>query len=556
MLRPVDFPSANGSHGESSAGPSGLLDRLQRDIRANAGSGAALVHDPADRSVQFHACFGATRQVEVLRDVLLHLFNDPDLDLDEDDVLVVCPAIETFAPLIQAVFGPSAEVGTPAHQGPSAARGAPALRYRIADQSIRSTNPLLNATVALIELVGGRFEAPAVLDFLALGPVRERFRFDDDDLNDIADWVNGACVRWGLDPSHRASFGVPEAIRTNTWQAALDRLLVGATVHDDDLVLAVGDVAPYGVDGSGTDTVGRLAEALWHLQRLVVETRTPRTLSSWIEILRQTCAALFATDRDGRWQSEALDRIFDGILGSATVEDEVSTTSLEFVDVRRLIDERLDSLPGRPDYFRGGITVSSLTPLRWIPFRVVCLLGMDQSAFASTSTPGDDVAAASPELGDPDPRAELRQSLLEAVLAADDRLIVVRDGHDVRTNQEVPRSVVVAELFDAVLSLVDPAQRAELAGRLEVDHPRQSFDQRCFEEDAAGSGAGVGLRHQESGWGAGPPRSGDPPAALPGGPARAGGRRHRRTRSAPAVLQESLRLLRGSASRGQTGRGR
>ena len=81
-------------------------------------------------------------------------------------------------------------------------------------------------------------------------------------------------------PTHRASFGVPEEIRTNTWQAALDRLLVGATVHDDDLVLAVGDVAPYGVEGSATDTVGRLAEALWHLQRLVVETRTPRTLSS------------------------------------------------------------------------------------------------------------------------------------------------------------------------------------------------------------------------------------------------------------------------------------
>ena len=267
------LPERQWVHGESSAGPSGLLGRLQRDIRANAGSGAPLVHDPADRSVQFHACFGATRQVEVLRDVLLHLFNDPDLDLDEDDVLVVCPAIETFAPLIQAVFGPSAEVGTPARQGPSAARGAPALRYRIADQSIRSTNPLLNATVALIELVGGRFEAPAVLDFLALGPVRERFRFDDDDLNDIADWVNGACVRWGLDPSHRASFGVPEAIRTNTWQAALDRLLVGATVHDDDLLLAVGDVAPYGVDGSATDIVGRLAEALWHLQRLVVPRR-------------------------------------------------------------------------------------------------------------------------------------------------------------------------------------------------------------------------------------------------------------------------------------------
>jgi exodeoxyribonuclease V gamma subunit len=461
-----------------------LLDRLQRDIRSNAGPGEAEQYDPGDRSVQFHACFGATRQVEVLRDVLLHLLNDPGSDLCEDDILVVCPAIEAFAPLIQAVFGPSAESSAPPQQGSSSARGAPALRYRIADQSIRSTNPLLSATVALIELVGGRFEASAVLDFLALGPVRERFRFDDEELNDIADWVNGASVRWGLDPPHRGRFGIPEEIRTNTWQAALDRLLVGVTVHGDDLLLAVGDVAPYEMDPSATDAIGRLAEALWHLQRMVVETRTSQSLLSWVGVLRETCAALFATDRDGRWQSDALDRIFDGILDSATVDGEQSATPLDFVDVRRLIDERLESLPGRPDYFRGGITVSSLTPLRWIPFRVVCLLGMDQPAFGSMSAPGDDLAAAAPELGDPEPRAEMRQSLLEAVLSAGDHLVVLRDGHDVRTNQEVPRAVVVAELFDAVTSLVAPDHRPELAGRLEIHHPRQPFDPRCFEKDA------------------------------------------------------------------------
>ena len=210
----------------------------------------------------------------MLRDALLHLLNEPGSGLIEDDILVVCPAIEEFAPLIQAVFGPSAEASTSGQSAsPSArTRGAPALRYRIADQSLRSTNPLMSATVALIELVGGRFEASAVLDFLALGPVRERFRFDDEELNDIAEWVTGACVRWGLDPGHRASFGVPAAIRTNTWQAALDRLFVGATAHDDDLLLAVGDIAPYGVEGAATDTLGRLAEALWCLQRMVAQT--------------------------------------------------------------------------------------------------------------------------------------------------------------------------------------------------------------------------------------------------------------------------------------------
>ena len=105
--------------------------------------------------------------------------------------------------------------------------GAPALRYRIADRSMRSTNPCLAAMGALVDLVSGRFESTAVLDFLALGPVRARFDFDDDDLDDIAGWVAGTEVRWGIDPGHRQGFGLPLSIDGNTWQAALDRLSRG-----------------------------------------------------------------------------------------------------------------------------------------------------------------------------------------------------------------------------------------------------------------------------------------------------------------------------------------
>ena len=82
--------------------------------------------------------------------------------------------------------------------------------------------------------------------------------------------------------------------------------------------------------------------------------------------------------------------------------------------------------------------------------------------------------------GDADARAEARQSLLEAVLSATERLVVIRDGHDVRTNQQVPRAVVVAELAEAIGATVTEAARAEVLGRLEVHHPRQPFDERCF----------------------------------------------------------------------------
>ena len=64
------------------------------------------------------------------------------------------------------------------------------------------------------------------------------------------------------------------------------------------------------------------------------------------------------------------------------------------MDVRRLLQDRLDREPGRPDFFRGGVTVTSMASLRWVPFRVVCVLGLDQDAAGSTAPDAADLVAA------------------------------------------------------------------------------------------------------------------------------------------------------------------
>ena len=50
-----------------------LLARVQQDLRADNPPDATLVPEATDRSVRIHSCHGITRQVEVLRDQLLHL---------------------------------------------------------------------------------------------------------------------------------------------------------------------------------------------------------------------------------------------------------------------------------------------------------------------------------------------------------------------------------------------------------------------------------------------------------------------------------------------------
>jgi len=204
-------------------------------------------------------------------------------------------------------------------------------------------------------------------------------------------------------------------------------------------------------------------------------------LEEWIEILRSACADLMRAPSQAPWQFDALHAVFDALLEDAGAAGSDPACGLDLLDVRRLIEGHLDAEPGRPDFFRGGVTVTSMTPLRWVPFRVVCVLGLDQDFVSSSAPDASDLMAVTPHLGDPDPRSESRQSLLEAVLAAGDHLVVVRDGRDVRSNHVVPRVVPAAELFDAVLALVPAGdERAELGGRLEVSHPRHPFDERCL----------------------------------------------------------------------------
>jgi exodeoxyribonuclease V gamma subunit len=480
------------------AGPTGtpatLLARLQQDLRADRAPDATFTPPPGDRSLQVHSCHGPTRQVEVLRDTLLHLLAD-DPTLREDDIVVCCPDLETYAPLVEAGFGPSALRGGGAPV--SAADAPPRLAYSVADRSLREAYPTLVALDALLGLAAGRATATAVLEFLALAPVRLRFGLDDEALATIGAWTAETNVRWGFDGAHRARWGLPAGFTLNSWRAALDRLLLGVAVSDDDLALTVGDIAPLGVEGNDIETVGRLAEVVALLADTAADFATPRTAVEWSEALRAVADRAFAAPRGEAWQRDRLHRIVDALATDSVVAGHPVEVPLDLADVRRFLADRLDGVPTRADWFRGGVTVTSLTPMRGLPFRVVAILGFDDVA-RGAAPDGDDLGARHPRVGDRDPRTETRQALLDAVLAAGDHLVITRTGHDVRTNRTQPYGVALAELRDVVVATIAPAPTGGPDGeddadpdaarwaRVETLHPHQAFDEVNLTNGALG----------------------------------------------------------------------
>lgn len=452
-----------------------LLARVQRDLRLGTAPAGDFDLDRGDRSIQVHSCHGRARQVQVLRDAILHLLVD-DPTLGEEDIVVLSPAIDQFVPLVEAGFGTSADETVDAPGG-----ATPRLFYRIADRSLRDSYPVLAALDSLLALVSGRFAASEVLGFVSLPAVRKRFDFDDGALSTIADWIVRTNVRWGLDGPHREAWGLPPEFTANSWRTAIDRVLMGVAVSDDVLDLAPGDIAPLGVEGDDIDVAGRLADVLARLAATTRDMRRERTAAQWCDALSDAIGQFFQVDSAQQWQLDHVLRILAEIRDHAVAGGEPASVEISLGDVRRLLADRFQGTSRRPDFFRGGITVSSLTPLRWLPFRVICILGLDEAGTSGIAgTDGDDLAAAAPLVGDRDPRSEVRQALLEAVLAAGDHLVITRTGHNIRTNQEEPPATVLAELRDTITATLSAASRSSYRDQIETVHPLQPFDDRCF----------------------------------------------------------------------------
>ncbi|HEV7686146.1 MAG TPA: exodeoxyribonuclease V subunit gamma, partial [Acidimicrobiia bacterium] len=479
----------------------------QADVRADrpppglplAGRDDRALLDPADTSLAVHACHGRGRQVEVVRDAILHLLA-ADPTLEPRDIVVMCPDIEAFAPLIHATFGAAegldrdgGDVGGGGGGGGSAQPSGTApsgtgptrvdLRVRLADRSLRQTNPVLGVVAELLALASGRVTAAQVLDLAGREPVRRRFRLDDDDLGRAEEWVAAAGIRWGLDAAHRAPYKL-DALDANTWRAGLDRLLLGVAMADEGQRLVGGVLPVDDVSSSDIDLAGRLAEFLDRLTTALDRFAVGQPIGAWAAALTDAAALLTTTSPADAWQTAELRHLLDDVTGEAETAGPTGA-ELMLAEIRTLLADRLRGHPTRANFRTGHLTVCTLVPMRSVPHRVVCLLGLDDGVFPrKVDVDDDDLVAADARVGDRDPRSEDRQLLLDALLAAQSHLIVTYSGRDERTNAERPAAVPIGELLDVVDRTVrlpdDPTGAVRARTRVVVHHPLQPFDARNF----------------------------------------------------------------------------
>lgn len=419
---------------------------------------------PSDRSIEFHVTHSVQREVEVLHDQLLSWFAQ-DPSLRPRDVVVMVPDIDAFSPAIHAVFDQ--------HRGKDLRR----IPFEIGDVRDRSVNPLLVSLEWLLRLPQQRCRQSEVRDLLDVPAVARRFGLGDEDLAILGRWIEGAGVRWGLDHEHRAGLGLGMAGEQNAWIFGVRRMLLGYASGAGE---SFAGIEPYAeVGGLDAALAGALAQLVDCLLNWRAQLDTPRTPAAWGEAAREMLSCFYAaSDEDDRL---TLSNLGEGLqcwletCDAAGFDEPVGLAVLREAWLNELDQPTLNH-----QFVSGGVTFCTLMPMRAVPFRVVCLLGMNDGDFPRRARQSDFDLLALPGMarpGDRSRRDDDRYLMLEALLAARDKFYVSWVGRNVRDNSEQPPSVLVSQLRDYLAE----GWKLDLE-HLTVEHALQPFSRVYFQQ--------------------------------------------------------------------------
>ncbi|QCT86460.1 exodeoxyribonuclease V subunit gamma [Escherichia sp. E4742] len=465
--------------------PDNLLHNIQSDIlelenRAVAGvnleefsrSDNKRPLDPQDGSITFHVCHSPQREVEVLHDRLLAMLEE-DPTLTPRDIIVMVADIDSYSPFIQAVFG-----------------SAPAdryLPYAISDRRARQSHPVLEAFISLLSLPDSRFVSEDVLALLDVPVLAARFDITEEGLRYLRQWVNESGIRWGIDDDNVRELELP-ATGQHTWRFGLTRMLLGYAMES-----AQGEwqsVLPY------DESSGLIAELVGHLASLLMQLNIwrrglaqERPLEEWLPVCRDMLNAFFLPDAETEAAMTLIEQQWQAIIAEglgAQYGDAVPLSLLRDELAQRLDQERISQR-----FLAGPVNICTLMPMRSIPFKVVCLLGMNDGVYPRQLAPlGFDLMSQKPKRGDRSRRDDDRYLFLEALISAQQKLYISYIGRSIQDNSERFPSVLVQELIDYIgqshylpgdEALNCDESEARVKAHLTCHHTRMPFDPQNYQ---------------------------------------------------------------------------
>jgi exodeoxyribonuclease V gamma subunit len=437
-------------------GQNNLLSCIQQDILCLRERGSVLFNQtdaaphypenkhviaPYDSSLLFQSCHSPMREIETLHNHLLEIFNTnhDDNSLEPKDILVMTPDIEEYGPLIQAIFDSPAGYNSK-------------MPYTIADRKIRQTSNYIETFFTILSLTNSRFSNVQIISLLESEPVQRRFKINDKDITIIKNWIAGTNIRWGIDKDHKERLDLP-AYPENTWRTGLDRLLLGFAMSGRDLHIFNG-ILPYdNIEGDRSQLLGNFLDFIETLFLQINLLEQKHSLQTWSKILLELKEKFLCTDDDSEAESQLLYNVLNHLGELQCCSSFNKPVEIDVIRsfLASTIEQRGTNIFGSAGFLSGGVTFCEMLPMRAIPFKIICLLGMNDGSYPRPSqTKSFDLMFHEPRRGDRSRRLDDRYLFLEAILSARQQLYISYVGQSVKDDSSKPPSVLVSELMDYI----------------------------------------------------------------------------------------------------------
>ena len=440
-----------------------IAQNIARQVQAASGDADAqlVAQLHADSSLQIHSAHSPLRELQILKDqIRLMLQQNPSWQ--PGDIAVLTPNIEPYAPFIEAVFGQYSDAPLP---------------YSIADVKLSRKQPALDAIAQTLEVLGSRFEVEKVLALLDNPTILAQWQLTRDDLPLLTESVAQLNIRWGSDETERAQYGDNHPLFT--WQQGLDRLVLGWMQPAQQNLWH--DTAAFDSHPDHLPIFARFVQFVQFLLDTKHEWQTPATIEQWCGRLRRLSQNLLAPADDA--DRQAYQQWESALANWQAQADVAQFTEQIHADTACEHAQHFLHQSSEAGFLRGGITFCSMVPMRSLPFKVICLLGLNDGDFPrNTKAAVFDLIAKHPQKGDRARRDDDRYLFLEAIISARDILYLSYVGRSIRNDDELAPSALVSELIDTIAAMTGRRSK-ELVEHWVEQHPLQPFSHRYFIAD-------------------------------------------------------------------------
>lgn len=442
--------------------PDSLLNRIKNDI-LQLGQQVDEFEFKDDLSIQIVSCYSELRELQVLHDRLLDMLAS-DETLQAHEIVVMCPDINTLAPYVEAVFAQQAEQKK--------------IPFSISDYNVISSTPLLQAILDWLKLPTSRLTVNEILGWLELPALQRAYALDESKLETIRFWIRANHIHWGLDKDHKQSLGLGGS-HLNSWRHGISRLLTAYIMNDEVELFDHQVASDCRMDNEEYRVLGQLQKLLDDLSDWSGRLGHPAGLKAWQSTINALIDNFLALDDEEEWLIKPLRDEVDSWQVQASQAD--FNEAVDATLIHQLLQNALSQGTAYQHYLTGGVNFCNLIPMRTLPFRVVCLIGMGDEFFPRRDIPLQlDLISSHPKKGDRSRREDDRYMFLQSLLSAQDAFYISYVGQDKKDDSSLEPSVVVSELIDHVEQ--STGYRLPITKTSLQAFSRQNFERGSYDE--------------------------------------------------------------------------